>query len=46
VQVVQRQAQRLLAGERAKEPVEPVEGLALDGIGREVAHPAILLGIE
>jgi hypothetical protein len=46
VQVLEHQTQRAFSCERAYELVEPVEGLVLDDIAREVAHPLLLIRLE
>ncbi len=46
VQVVEHEAERALPGERAHEPLEPVEGLVLDGVARQVADARLVRGLE
>ena len=46
MEVVEHQTQRALSCERADELVERVEGLALDGVARQVAHLLLLLRLE
>ena len=46
VEILEHETQRALSRERVDELVEPVERLVLDGVGREVAHPLLLLRLE
>jgi hypothetical protein len=46
VEVVEHQAQRALSCQRADELVEPVEGLTLHGVARQVVHSLLLLRLE
>ena len=46
MEILEHQTQRPFSCERGDELIEPVEGLVLDRVGREVAHPLLLLRLE
>src|SRR6266540_740978 len=46
MEILEHQTQRVLARKRADEQVEPVERLAADGVGCEVADPLFLPRLE